>query len=310
MRDPRHPAWPNLGERTELREVAERWKWSYLDWVNAEHRERTLGQRADRSLDDAIEEYLAHRERLVEPATLRNTRGALRQLQADFRGSVYRVDPQRTIDRLLKQSAVSTVATHSAFLSGFFSWLGLPYEVKLPKVQKTPARSWTDTEIVSIRDAAREVGILTAVDVGLFMGLRQGEIFGLEWSDIDPSTRTVRVMRQYPDRPLKGKRARTALILPGWEHDPGQGRVVAQRSSSAQRRAFTSVLRIAGLTHPGVRWHSLRHTYARLFLEAKPDLRLLQSSLGHASVRQTEETYDHLLPDRAAQMARRAIYGY
>ena len=68
-------------------------------------------------------------------------------------------------------------------------------------------------------------------------------------------------------------------------------------------------LKDAGLNGPGVGWHALRHTYARLFLEATRDIRLLQASLGHASVTTTEASYNWLLPERAAEMARDVIYG-
>ena len=107
---------------------------------------------------------------------------------------------------------------------------------------------------------------------------------------------------------LKSKRARTAVILPGWTHPAGQGPVVPERKRSSQYASFRYILKDAGLKEPGVGWHALRHTYARLFLEATRDIRLLQSSLGHGSVTTTEQSYDHLLPDKAAAMARDKIY--
>ena len=72
MRDPRHPGWPEFGERTELRDVAERWKWVYVDWCLDRHRDRVLGHAEPRTLGDATREYLEHRARTVEPATLGN----------------------------------------------------------------------------------------------------------------------------------------------------------------------------------------------------------------------------------------------
>jgi hypothetical protein len=45
-----------------------------------------------------------------------------------------------------------------------------------------------------------------------------------------------------------------------------------------------------------------------MFLEAIPEMRLLQASLGHASVTVTEQSYNWLLPDKAAEMARAGIY--
>jgi integrase len=291
-----------MGERTELEDVAMVWRKAYHRWVEDEHRRDMLGTRRPQELTEAVRVYLAHREGIVSAATLSNDRQALRHLQMDWRGSVHRIDPQKTIDRLLGSLSPNTVATHSAFLSSFFRWLDLPYRVSLPKVQPPEARTWSDSEIEKLRRAAKKKGALLTIDCGLFMGLRQGEIWGLEWSDVDTERGVVRVRRQSGGRPLKGRRARTAVILPGWTHNPSDGSVVESLKTGAQHRLMRAVLRAAKLDEPGVRWHSLRHTYARLFLEAKPDMRLLQSSLGHASVTTTERTYNHLLPDRAAEM--------
>ena len=309
MRDPKHPGWPQHGERTELREVAERWKWQYVDWCHARHKQRVIGGPETKPLGDMVEQFLAHRKRGVARQTLTNDRSALHHLLYDFgpHTSIHGVDPQRTIDRLLGMMMKSSVLAHSRYLSGFYTWLELPYKVKLPqKEQARRAVCWSDEQIAQIRDAAG--ALLLPIDCGLFMGLRMREIWGLEWGDLDAPKHLVRVQRQYPNEPLKSRRERTVVILPGWEHEPGRGRVV--RGSFERRpRDLADVLEGVGLKAPGVLWHSLRHTYARLFLEAEPNMRLLQASLGHSSVTTTEQLYNWLLPDPAAEIARSRIHG-
>lgn len=305
MRDPTHPAWPDAGERTELYEVADRWKWAYVDLGHRLHKERVLGVSRVMALTEAVREYTEARRPLVSRSTQGNDKAALAQLVKDFGSTpVHLVDPQRTLNRLLSEGYEPyTVEIYSAFLSGFWRWLGLPYAIELPRYQRAEPRVWTNDEIETIRDKAGD--LLTAIDAGLYMGLRFGEIFGLEWSDVDLATWTVRVRRQKGGAPLKSRRARTAVILPGWTHPHGSGTVAVP----AKRQRLTTVLKRAELLGDGVGWHSFRHTYARLFLEAKPDMRLLQASLGHGSVTTTEQAYNWLLPDKAAEMSVRAIHG-
>jgi integrase len=305
MRDPKHPAWPHGGERTELYDVADRWKWAYVDRYRAEHRARTIGLRRPVMLMDAVRDYRAERVDLVARSTADNDRTALAHLTDDFANApVHEVRPQKTLNRLLREGyGPYTVEVYSAYLSGFFRWCGLPYEVELPKWQRSEPRVWNDHEVLRIRDFADD--LLTAVDCGLYMGLRWGEIQGVRWEDVDLASWTVRVRRQKDGAPLKSRRVRTALILPGWEHAPASGFVAVR----AKRQRLTTLLRRARLEGRGVGWHSFRHTYARIFLERKADMRLLQASLGHASVTTTEVQYNHLLPDRAAAMARKAIHG-
>ena len=249
-------------------------------------------------------EYLTHRRVQVERRTYVNDRTALNHMAVDFPGStaVEALRPQKTIDRLLTKYKPLTVITYSRCLSVFFGWLDLPYKVKLPKADRPDVRVWTDAEVVEIRKHAGE--LLTAIDCGLFMGLRKGEIWGLEWPDV--RGRTVRVQRQHPGKPLKGKRARSAVILPGWQHGTeGSGRVVDL--PYRHTRYIKDVLQAAGLDADRTAWHSFRHTYARMYLELKPDLRLLQASLGHSSVTTTEQLYDWL-GDTATELAVEGIW--
>jgi DNA-binding XRE family transcriptional regulator len=73
--------------------------------------------------------------------------------------------------------------------------------------------------------------------------------------------------------------------------------------SSTLHRSFKTLLRYAGL--PDVRFHALRHTAATLMLEANVNPRVVQEMLGHANIRQTMDTYSHVLPNMQQQAADR-----
>jgi integrase len=117
--------------------------------------------------------------------------------------------------------------------------------------------------------------------------------------------------------PLKGKKAGTALLLPGWwgHHQHGaKGRILTDLNGtpvhpSRYWELRAELLRTAGLEQPGRGYHIDRHTYARDFIELGGRFEELQKSLRHRSIRTTEELYGHFLPDVAASLARERIYG-
>ena len=314
MRDPRHPTWPRNGERTELRDVAERWKWLYVDWCHQKHRARTLGYADEQTFGPAMAAYLEHRSRTVEEATHANDRTALAHLADSFLATtpVERLDIQPVIDRLLAlRYKPSSLVTYRHHIGSFLQWCGVPIPTSvIPNPGKGDVQPLTDAEVRAVRDAAHNP---VAVDLGLFMGLRQSEIFAVQGTDIDVSEWTVRVQRQMPKtgttpKPLKGKKARTALILPGWQHPPIAGRMVEWVSRRHQHKMIRDTLDDAGVYVQGMGWHVLRHTYARIVLESGGTLEQLKSFLGHHSIRTTEQTYGHYSPDMAASQARQVIH--
>ena len=315
MRDPRHPAWPRFGERTELRDVAERWKWAYVDWCLTRHRKRVLGHPEDQTLGPALERYMQHRSRVVEAETFASDRSAFTHLTAMYPADtpVERIEVQPIVDRLLVELyKPSSLVTYAAHIASFIQWCGLPaprYEI--PDPGSGDVQTLSDGQIEAVRASAGNG--LVAIDLGIYMGLRKSEIFAIEGSDINTREWSVRVQRQMPKagkvpKPLKGKRARTALILPGWTHGNGVGRLVAPTPQLQRAELITHALERAGVYRLGMGWHVLRHTYARLVLEGGGSLEQLKVFLGHKNIRTTEDTYGHFSPDVAVRLAREKLH--
>jgi integrase len=118
-------------------------------------------------------------------------------------------------------------------------------------------------------------------------------------------------------QPLKGRRNRTALVLPSWWALHVADRTgdvllvdhVARISLRALSRWYERIIRKAGLTRPGQNAHQARHTYSRLALEKGARLEELQKFLGHASIKTTERYYGWLTAQSATTLARSRIYG-
>ena len=326
MRNPKAAGWPAKGERTESPEIAERWKWAYLDHQQREAKARALGRpAATPTLGVATSDYLAEREGIVAPNTWIADQTGMRLLMSEFGGDT-RLDEishdaaRKWVLHLARRYAASTVAQYIRPMRMLFRWAKVldPFEgVPLPTVENTEARAWTDEELRVIREVAskRYSALRRPIELAVGTGGRRRELEALDWQNLDPKTRAVKFTRQVDVRMggfrrLKGNKARTAVVLPSWwdHHQMGQqGRVVGDQPLPTL--VLHRLLREVGLDEAGVGWHSFRHTYARIFLDMTHDILLLKESLGHSSVGITERTYKHFDTDRAASKASQLIYG-
>lgn len=339
LRDPTHARWPAAGERTEDEDIARRWGWKYVDLTLDEKRRRLLGVRkVGESVANAAKRFIDDLRLSVERGLLeRNTFKARRSgihLLADHAAGTQTVSAVDTaaiqvfFNGLLDAGyEASTLQSYRSSLLVFFEWAGRgddnpARDLNLPVPGEKEARAWTDEEVERLRESADSIGSLSrlAIEVGLNTGVREHELFALDWSHFHFASRTVRVQRQlvpYGDdfKVLKGKKARTALVLPEFEpfFRDARGLVVAHAdglpmATRVHRLLMEPILEGAGLNLPGVAWHALRHTYARRFIEMGGRFEELQKSLGHSSISTTERTYGHFHEDRAAAAARDRIY--
>ena len=162
-------------------------------------------------------------------------------------------------------------------------------------------------------------------------GLRQGELLGLKWSDIDFDGGTVAVRRAL--QRVEGKlitvepktaRSRRDVSLPAVAVEALRDHRRRQLAGSVQSavgyvftdeagrplhgpavtRRFQTRLDAAGLAR--VPFHALRHTAASLLLAKGVHPRVVMEMLGHSTIALTMNTYSHVIPalqrDAAEQM--------
>ena len=160
------------------------------------------------------------------------------------------------------------------------------------------------------RDLKDRVMFMTAV----LTGMRQGEILGLKWGDIDWSSRQIHVKRTYNhgrfyDPKSKASRRKidlapqlikalkewrlasrfnveNDLVFPNPEGKP-------QNHTRMLRKSFHPTLIRAEL--PRMRFHDLRHTYASMLIEQGENIKYVQAQLGHSSIHMTLDVYGHLM---------------
>ncbi len=148
--------------------------------------------------------------------------------------------------------------------------------------------------------------------VALKTGLRQGELIGLQWSDLDLAQGRLNVRRTIwrgvTDLP-KGGRERT-VDLPASAvdalkaHRHLRGRYVFCQedgqplTAGKMEQPLRRALKHAGISREEGRigWHDLRHTYASHLAMRGVPLKVIQELMGHVTIEMTER-YAHLSPD-------------
>ena len=162
------------------------------------------------------------------------------------------------------------------------------------------------------------------VHAAAWTGMRVGEIFGLQWSDIDFHQSFVEVRRTVGYRkgtlqtgsPKSGKSRRVdlpAVLIRRLEDRFEQAKEQAALNQAAlvpwvfPNRAdkpqdashFTSRVWHPLLSKAGLRRvppHTMRHTYASLLIMRGESLAYVKEQLGHSSIQVTVDRYGHLVP--------------
>jgi integrase len=165
--------------------------------------------------------------------------------------------------------------------------------------------------------------------LAIHCGLREGELLGLKWDDLDLEAGTLSVRRTLSEtkelgrifEPPKNGKGRSIKLTPGaiealrghlqcqldeieraGDRYQDQGLVFPSRAGTPMNaknltaRSFKPLLIKACLPH-SVRLHDLRHTCATLLFRRGVHPKIVQELLGHATISITLDTYSHVLPN-------------
>jgi integrase len=202
--------------------------------------------------------------------------------------------------------------------------------VNAPRMAETEIHPLSPEQARTLLQAARGDRFEVLYQVALSTGMRESELLGLRWADVDleakPTglvhvrTQLARNKGEWIWKEPKTRRSRRQIALP-------RSVVEALRTYRVQQakererlgavwrdydlvfcnevggplfgtfvlRCFVRLLKSSGL--PQIRFHDLRHTAATLLLSARVNPKVVSEVLGHATVAITLDIYSHVLPD-------------
>jgi integrase len=197
--------------------------------------------------------------------------------------------------------------------------------VDLPRKEKKEMNAMNQEQASRFLAASASDSLHALFTLLLTTGLRPSEALALKWADLDLTTGKLSVRRTvtrrqgggwYFEEPKTPKSRRQmdipqSLVSLLLEHRAEQyptglelvfpnanGEPLTEHNVA--RRNFKRILKAAGL--PDVfRLYDLRHTCATLLLLAGVHPKVVSERLGHSSIRETLDTYSHVLPSMQKQ---------
>jgi integrase len=187
-------------------------------------------------------------------------------------------------------------------------------------------RTLTPEELKTLLETASGNQFYPVIYTAVSTGLRQAELLGLRWRDIDLDLQSISVCQTLYKRcgvcefkepktsHSKRRVSMTAKLADYLSEYKGEreslslhlGRLLKPDDllfsniggkpidPGVLSHSFARLVKQAGLE--GVRFHDLRHTFASLMLLKGAKPKVISEALGHASVAFTMDVYSHILP--------------
>lgn len=217
-------------------------------------------------------------------------------------------------------------ALHQAMMCGYINTNPADRAI-LPKRSKAEISVLDDKQIPQFLNAIKGHPFEYLYLVDLFTGMRQSELLGLQWDDIDFKDKTVTIKRQlqylgsahggYQYTTPKSNKPRL-IVLP----DMAVTALKRQKAKQSEMQLAAGIIwdnpdnlvfttetgehikhdlvyrhlkRIfKAMDVPNLRFHDLRHSYAVISLQSGCDIKTVQENLGHYAAAFTLDTYAHV----------------
>lgn len=207
-------------------------------------------------------------------------------------------------------------------------------KVKLPKSNKKEMTVWNEQEVNTFLKVGKEDPCYIVFYLALTTGMRQGEILGLRWKDVDLEKGLINIKQtlshdgktfisgaktksslrtiNLSELTVKALKARKLIISKeklSLGHIYEDFDLVACTHHGTPfnpanvRRTFKKLIKLSSVSD--IRFHDLRHTHATLLLSKGINVKVISERLGHSNIKVTLDTYSHVLPTMQEEVARK-----
>ena len=211
-------------------------------------------------------------------------------------------DVERLTSRLLKKRSPQTTAHVLNLLTWIVNYAvdqnlcnPLPFKIRKPRIHNLKTECLSSEQLKRLLDAIEADSNIQAknlMKMALFTGMRRGELFRLQWEDIDFQSGTVliRNFKGGPDQRIPLNEPAKQVLE---SHQKTTSPYVFPGRKGRQRvdinHQINRIKRRAGLPDDFRPLHGLRHTYACMIASSgKVNTQTLQTLLAHSDPRMTQ----------------------
>lgn len=206
-------------------------------------------------------------------------------------------------------------------------------KIEKPTVKRAERPIWTTESVAKFfRDSKGSSRYWIVAFIAVMTGMRQGEILGLRWSDVDLERGVIQVRRNLLKNKgvfdnLKTEKSRRViaiseqvikalnehkefleaekvlageeyiendLVIPSTKGTPATATKVIKSWNAMQKKYKPE-------SEPTITFHDLRHTHASILLRQGVHPKVVSERLGHSTITITLDTYSHLMPNLQAE---------
>lgn len=277
------------------------------------------------SLSDAIDEYIAMKEGVLSPSTIRGyetvKKNRFTALMNKDIHSITKSALQAAVSQEAKLVSAKTVYNAYGLIRPVLKEYGIDvFGVKLPQRIKPNKRYLQPDEIGKLMESAQGDSCEIEILIAVWLGMRRSEIIGLCWDCVDFEKNTLTVRRTVvPDKNnkwvlksgAKNESSQRTISCPKYImeklaslHKKGATGQIFKIHPDTLRRHIHRVCEKAGITDTTV--HGLRHTNAAVMKSLGVDDAHAMERGGWKDETTYKKTYSYIF-DQAAQDADDAI---
>lgn len=274
------------------------------------------------TLNEAMSKYIESRDGVLSPSTIRGYETLRKHRLPGLMGRKLKTLTPSAIQSALNEEAKShtpktvrnVYGLLTATLKEYHPTLARQLQDHPPTLPQKIIREQTVLEpdqvaklLTAIQGDPIEIPVLLAV----WLTLRQSEVLGLTWDNVDFEHHTIRICQakvRNREQKLVVKTTKTAastrtLRMPDYiemrlkaAQETAQGEFVVNLTGNSLYSRLKTVLKRNGL--PNIRYHDLRHCCASIMVAENLPLYYIQRRGGWASDRTLKSVYTHLLDSK------------